>query len=358
MNLGPAVNGTASESDPSISADGMTLFFSSNHQSGYGAIDLYMTFRPTTDSVWGQPVNLGSVVNTPLGESQPCISDDGRWLYFGDQVRGRPGGFGARDLWQTEIVPIVDFNGDGIVNAADLCIIVDHWGENYPLCDIGPMPWGDGIVDVQDLIVLAENLFEEVSDPTLIAHWALDEAEGIIAADSVSENGYSDGIVMGDPVWQPTGGQVNGAIQLDGVDDYIIASQVLNPADGPFSVLAWVKGGAPGQVIVSQQGFADWLTVDAEGNLMTELKCTGRSAGPLFSETVITDGQWHRIGLVWHGSHRKLYLDGVVVAEDTQNTLANSNNVLYIGTGKGMEAGTCWSGLIDDVRIYNRAVSP
>jgi hypothetical protein len=57
--------------------------------------------------------------------------------------------------------PIVDLNGDGIVDSADMCIIVDHWGENYPLCDIGPTPFGDGIVDVEDLIVLAEHLFEE-----------------------------------------------------------------------------------------------------------------------------------------------------------------------------------------------------
>jgi inhibitor of cysteine peptidase len=56
--------------------------------------------------------------------------------------------------------PTPDFNGDGIVDAADMCIIVDHWGEDYPLCDIGPMPWGDGVVNVQDLIVLAEHLFE------------------------------------------------------------------------------------------------------------------------------------------------------------------------------------------------------
>ena len=74
---------------------------------------------------------------------------------------------------------------------------------------------------------------------------------------------------------------------------------VLSPSDGAFSAFAWIKGGAPDQVVVSQQGAADWLTADAEGNLMTELKCTGRSAGPLYSETVITDGQWHRIGLVW-----------------------------------------------------------
>ena len=43
-----------------------------------------------------------------------------------------------------------------------MSIIVDHCGTDEPLCDIGPMPWGDGIVDVQDLIVLAEHLFEEI----------------------------------------------------------------------------------------------------------------------------------------------------------------------------------------------------
>jgi hypothetical protein len=72
---------------------------------------------------------------------------------------------------------------------------------------------------------------------------------------------------------------------------------------------------------------------------------------------VITDGNWHRIGFVWDGSHRKLYVDGVVAAEDTQPPLAGSVDGLYIGCGKAMEAGTFWSGLIDDVRIYNRVVS-
>jgi hypothetical protein len=38
---------------------------------------------------------------------------------------------------------------------------VGSGGTDKPLCDIGPMPWGDGIVDVEDLIVLAEHLFEE-----------------------------------------------------------------------------------------------------------------------------------------------------------------------------------------------------
>ena len=103
---------------------------------------------------------------------------------------------------------------------------------------------------------------------------------------------------------------------------------------------------------------ADWLATDAEGNLMTELKGIGRSAGPLYSETVITDGQWHRIGLVWDGSRRILSVDGVAVADDTQPGLEGSQMGLYIGTGKAMESGTYFSGLIDDVSIYNRAARP
>ena len=91
---------------------------------------------------------------------------------------------------------------------------------------------------------------------------------------------------------------------------------------------------------------------------MTELKDSGRSGAPLLSQTSIIDGDWHRIGFVWDGSCRMLHVDHIVVAEDTHDGLASSYNGLYIGTASGMQAGTFFSSLIDDVRIYNRAVSP
>ena len=91
---------------------------------------------------------------------------------------------------------------------------------------------------------------------------------------------------------------------------------------------------------------------------MTELKGSGRDTTELQSQTIITDGHWHRIGFVWDGSFRTLYVDDVAVAEDTQESLGGSDNGLYIGCGKAMKAGTYFSGLIDDVRIYNRVVTP
>jgi hypothetical protein len=111
-------------------------------------------------------------------------------------------------------------------------------------------------------------------------------------------------------------------------------------------------------VVISQVGGANWLMVDASGALMTELKYAGRGGSPLCSETVVTDGDWHRIGLNWEGSALRLYVDDALVAEDTQDGLEDTFAGLVIGCGSTMAPGTFFSGLIDDVRIYNRAVTP
>ncbi len=353
VNLGLPVNSSSRDCAPSISSDGLSLFFASDRPGGYGNLDLWVMIRRNVSDPWALPINLGPIVNSPQVDTDSGISPDGATLYFGsDRV-------GVRNLWQAPILPIVDFNGDGIADAADMCIMVDHWGEYYPLCDIGPTPLGDGIVDVEDLIVLVEHLFEDVNDPTLIAHWPLDEAQGGIAYNNAAD---CDGTLMGGPVWQPEGGMVGGALQFDGVDDYVSTDPVLNPVDGKFSVLARIKGGAPGQTVISQTDGSNWLCVDSvEGCLMTELQSPGRSAaGSLLSQTPITDGQWHRIGLVWDGSCRHLYVDGVEVAKDAMPlpALDSTNGGLYFGVGSTLAPSTFFSGLIDDIRIYNRVVHP
>ncbi len=158
VNLGPTVNSLYVDNPPSISDDGLSLFFGSDRPGGFGSLDIWVTTRETTDDDWSAPVNLGPTVNSSAMDYASSISADGSTLFF---TSYRSGGYAGYDLWQVKILPVVDLNGDGIVDSADMCIIVDHWGTDEPLCDIGPMPWGDGIVDVQDLIVLAEHLFEE-----------------------------------------------------------------------------------------------------------------------------------------------------------------------------------------------------
>ena len=190
-----------------------------------------------------------------------------------------------------------------------------------------------------------------------IAHWALDETGGVIAHDSVGSN---DATVIGMSAWQPEDGKVEGALEFDGAT-FVVANFVLDPSDDPFSVLVWVQGGAPGQVIVSQDSGSDWLAIDPEsGGLMTAVAPpeARHPTGPLVSDVVVTDGLWHRIALVWDGTSRSLFVDGTLVATDEQGSLVSCTGGLNIGCGNDMAPSTFFTGLIDDVRIYNRAVRP
>ncbi|MHC4487171.1 MAG: Kelch repeat-containing protein [Planctomycetota bacterium] len=317
--------------------------------SGEPAFSTVEAYDPATDT-WTEKTSM------PRARTGLATSVVNGKIYA---IGGSPASHGANMSTVYEYDPnplVVDFNGDGVVDCADICLMVDHWGTDEPLYDIAPRPFGDDIVDVQDMILLSAHLFEDVNDPTLVAHWALDEAEGDIAYDSITVN---DAVVFGNAIWQPDGGQVRGALQLDGIDDYLTTDFVLNPIDGAFSVFAWIKGGAPGQVILSQIGAANWLLADPlQGNLMTGLEGIGRGGSELTSQMLITDESWHRVGLTWDGSNRILYADDLEVARDTQTQLGDSVEGLYIGAGKNLEPGSFFSGLIDDVRIYNRAVTP
>jgi hypothetical protein len=350
VNLGPTINTSGRDFPLTVSTDGLVLFIGSdNRPGGFGGWDTWMTRRPYKGAAWSEPVNLGPSLNTPRGELSG-VSRDGKWASY-QEVIYNGAAVADADLTMVPIIPIVDFNGDGMVDIQDLLRLIESWGKDDPSVDMGPMPWGDGVVDAADLEVLMSYWGQE---PALTAHWTLDETEGSVAYDNA---GVNDAFLFGGPVWQPDGGKVRGALLFDGIDDYVSTDFVLNPADGPFSVFAWIKNGAPGQVVISQLNGVNWLRADpAQGCLMTELCASGRGAGPLLSETVITDGDWHRIGFTWNGSCRALYVDDILVAEGTQAGLSSSVGGLYIGRGNNPPAGTFWSGLIDDVRIYNRVV--
>lgn len=181
VNLGPTVNGSSNEYTLGVSADGLALYVVSDRGGGSGSLDIWVTRRTTANDDWGALVNLGPKVNSSAVDGFPGPSADGLMLYFSSN---RPGGSGGVDLWQIPITTVVDFNGDGTVDSTDTRIMVDHWGTDESLFDIYPMPWGDGTVDVQDLVVLAGHLYEDIDDPTLVAHWALDETEGMVVDDS------------------------------------------------------------------------------------------------------------------------------------------------------------------------------
>ncbi|MCS7017559.1 MAG: OmpA family protein [Cytophagales bacterium] len=82
-----------------ISADGQTMIFTiceNKDKIIYGSCDLFITHR--IGERWSEPQNMGPAVNSRHWDTQPSLSADGRTLYF---VSDRPGGIGGQDIWVT-----------------------------------------------------------------------------------------------------------------------------------------------------------------------------------------------------------------------------------------------------------------
>ena len=98
VNLGPIVNTTAHDHNPSISQDGLSLYLSSDRPGGVGGFDIWVSQRLAVDLPWEAPVNLGPTVNTSANDNGPSLSPDGRLLFF---ISTRPGGAGLADLYMS-----------------------------------------------------------------------------------------------------------------------------------------------------------------------------------------------------------------------------------------------------------------
>ncbi|MCS6981789.1 MAG: tetratricopeptide repeat protein, partial [Flavobacteriales bacterium] len=100
-NLGPPVNTSHWESQPSFASDGKTLYFVSNAPGGYGKSDIYYSeLQP--DGSWSKPVNLGPVINTPGEENSPFIHPDNKTLYFASDYHP---GLGGQDFFVSRRLP-------------------------------------------------------------------------------------------------------------------------------------------------------------------------------------------------------------------------------------------------------------
>lgn len=96
QNMGSAINAPEMDQLPVLSANGLSLFFSSNKAGGFGGHDIYVTQRPNTSAAWGPPQNLGATINTASNDTIASLSPDGREMFM---QSNRASGTGLVDIY-------------------------------------------------------------------------------------------------------------------------------------------------------------------------------------------------------------------------------------------------------------------
>ncbi|MDP4207747.1 MAG: tetratricopeptide repeat protein [Bacteroidota bacterium] len=116
------------ESHASLSPDGKKLYFTSNRPGGYGGLDIYVSERTSGDN-WGQPRNLGPVVNSKYNEDCPFITSDGKRLFFSSYGHDNMGGY---DIFYSNL------QTDGFWSEpVNIGYPVNTTGDDYFYCPVG-----------------------------------------------------------------------------------------------------------------------------------------------------------------------------------------------------------------------------
>jgi hypothetical protein len=209
-----------------------------------------------------------------------------------------------------------------------------------------------------------------------IGWWKLDEGSGSIAYDS-SGNDY-DATIYGDPVWRtgsPHGG--SGYLDFDGDGDYTDANYISgNNIQLPdlYTVTLWFKseGGSGNRDMLAavgiNEGHGILLELRGDDNPAGRIRYIHRSpvsgSGGPANESIYTpaggyaDNKWHHIAVQRASGGRYVYIDGIQVAQDTDPRPGFDLPLrIMFGVLRPGLLQRYWNGGIDDVRIYNRALS-
>ena len=192
----------------------------------------------------------------------------------------------------------------------------------------------------------------------LVGYWKFDEGSGTTAYDS-SGNGL-DGTLNGDPQWVT--GQLGGALDFDGDDAVEIPHNSLLSITDEITISAWtyMRANASGEMsIVSKGGWA-------ANDLPYEL--TETPGGVIYwqfyddggRDTCAPDSppvdEWHHIAATYDGNIFKCYIDGVL-ADEWAYAGTMPENTASVTIGQRSRGGTYFNGMIDEVRIYDVALT-
>jgi regulation of enolase protein 1 (concanavalin A-like superfamily) len=198
-----------------------------------------------------------------------------------------------------------------------------------------------------------------ISDPNLVGWWKLDEEAGTFVMDS---SGYGNhGTLRGNPAW--VAGYDGGALQLDGVDDYVeVPHDPVLTVTSEVTVMAWIKvrnlaAQYQGVIAKGNATRSYSLYVQSAGTLHFSTTSAGAYVGSASTGTVKTDEWTHVCAMVVGGGHQ-YFINGELAGTGGGGiTLPGAADTEAVYLGNTHESGRCFSGLIDDARVYTAALT-
>jgi hypothetical protein len=220
---------------------------------------------------------------------------------------------------------------------------------------------------VEDAPATFDDAPDASTDPSLVVHFRLDEAEGISVRDDA---GGHDGTLIGDGSWQPRLGAIGGALSLEG--GYVrVPWGPEESISNDLTAAAWVSIGAGslpfGRYVASHywNGMNNGSlnlnsSVDGEG-----LDCAAYIGGTWRSTPDVGGlgrGTWRHVACVYDGTSLTPYVDGVAQPGRTSSGAFAASEPRPLALGASIlpddTVQNRFQGRIDDVRIYSRALSP
>jgi hypothetical protein len=196
----------------------------------------------------------------------------------------------------------------------------------------------------------------DYGDNTLVGYWPLNEGTGTIAYDDSGNNdtGTWHGTASGTSGYYSPGIVGPWAGTFNGVNDYAAINNLTNLSGSQITITLWFKGSFADSAVRQQN--AGYITVDHSGQDI--LSNDGGTAG--LSDGGVDDGIWHFMAMTWNQNTTNgfcTYKDGTLVAKRNSSNVAipNEASPVYVGSMSGAAEFT--NGLVDDVRIYDRALS-
>jgi hypothetical protein len=194
----------------------------------------------------------------------------------------------------------------------------------------------------------------------LVARWKLDDGKGSVATDASGSK--LEGALKGIPVWTNMAGRVG--LSLDGVDDIVEIPSRLETLAVPCSFSLWVNPATVqvenADILGNHGGLFQGLVMQQEG-AQTNLFGFGYGDGKQFRGpglVQLTAGQWQHVAVVCDGSKAFFYVNGEVKSSGAAAGVFAPNPDLTFRLGQGFVVGRFFRGLLSDVRIYLKALSP